>query len=65
MDGILSLHLRLLTNSMTNNNQQQQIPFLDDFQRELDYYKQLNQLMKLPKQRVNYLFDWLNFYFIF
>ena len=35
---------------MTNNNQE--IPFLDNFQRELEYYKQLNQLMKLPKQRV-------------
>ncbi|CAF4701075.1 unnamed protein product, partial [Rotaria sp. Silwood2] len=54
VDGILSLRLRLLTSSMTNNNQK--VPFLDDFQRELDYYRRLNQLMKLPKQRL-YLFE--------
>ncbi|CAF4026721.1 unnamed protein product [Rotaria sordida] len=54
LDGILSLRLRLLTSSMINNNQK--IPFLDDFQRELDYYRRLNQLMKLPKQKL-YLFE--------
>ncbi|CAF4710407.1 unnamed protein product [Rotaria sp. Silwood1] len=54
LDGILSLRLRLLTSSITNNNKK--IPFLDDFQRELDYYRRLNQLMKLPKQKL-YLFE--------
>ncbi|CAF5127159.1 unnamed protein product, partial [Rotaria sp. Silwood1] len=50
IDGILSLRLRLLTSTMTNNDQK--IPYLNDFQQELDNYKQLNRMMKLPKQRV-------------
>jgi hypothetical protein len=51
LDGILSLRLRLLTSIIINN--EQKIPYLNDFQQELDYYKQLNQIMKLPKQRVS------------
>lgn len=51
MDGVLSLRLRLLTSIMTTNDQK--IPYLNDFQQELDCYKQLNRIMKLPKQRVN------------
>ncbi|CAF3892672.1 unnamed protein product [Rotaria magnacalcarata] len=54
LDSILSLRLRLLTCSMTNNNKK--IPFLDDFQRELDCYRRVNQFMKLPKQKL-YLFE--------
>ncbi|CAF3426437.1 unnamed protein product [Rotaria sp. Silwood1] len=54
IDGILSLRLRLLTSTMTNNDQK--IPYLNDFQQELDNYKQLNRMMKLPKQRL-YLFE--------
>ncbi|CAF2414532.1 unnamed protein product [Rotaria sp. Silwood2] len=54
IDGILSLRLRLLTSTMTNNDKQ--IPYLNDFQQELDNYKQLNRMMKLPKQRL-YLFE--------
>jgi hypothetical protein len=33
-------------------NNDDKIPYLNDFQQELDLYKQLNQMMKLPKQRV-------------
>ncbi|CAF3301520.1 unnamed protein product [Rotaria socialis] len=54
IDGILSLRLRLLTSTMAHNDQK--IPYLNDFQQELDCYKQLNRIMKLPKQRV-YLFE--------
>ncbi|CAF3325592.1 unnamed protein product [Rotaria socialis] len=54
LDSVLSLRLRLLTCSMTNNNKK--IPFLDDFQRELDCYRRVNQFMKLPKQKL-YLFE--------
>ncbi len=50
LDSILALRLRLLTSTMANNDQK--IPYLNDFQQELDHYKQLNQMMKLPKQRV-------------
>lgn len=57
LDGILALRLRLLTSIMINN--EQRIPYLDDFQEELDCYRQLNQLMKLPKQRVCELRDLL------
>lgn len=53
-DGILSLRLRLLTNSITKENSS--IPFLDDFHRELEHYKILTQSMKLPKQRF-FLFE--------
>ncbi|CAF3994386.1 unnamed protein product, partial [Adineta steineri] len=54
LDGILSLRLRLLTSIMTSNDKK--LPYLNDFQQELDNYKQLNRMMKLPKQRV-YLFE--------
>jgi len=43
---------------MINNDEK--IPYLNDFQQELDYYKQLNQMMKLPKQRV----DWIHLSFL-
>jgi hypothetical protein len=33
-------------------NNDDKIPYLNDFQQELDLYKQLNQMMKLPKHRV-------------
>lgn len=51
MDGILALRLRLLTSTINNNDQM--IPYLKDFQQELDIYKQLNRMMNLPKQRVS------------
>lgn len=38
-------------------NNEQRIPQLDDFQDELDCYRQLNQMMKLPKQRVGEIID--------
>ena len=51
IDGILALRLRLLTSIITNNDQP--IPYLTDFQEELNNYRQLNLLMKLPKRRVS------------
>ena len=38
-------------------NNEQRIPHLDDFQEELDCYRQLNQMMKLPKRRVREIID--------
>jgi hypothetical protein len=63
IDGILALRLRLLTSTMTNTDQK--VPYLNDFQQELDNYKQLNQMMKLPKQRVNYPIPSLFFFIIY
>ncbi|CAF0788477.1 unnamed protein product [Adineta ricciae] len=54
LDGILALRLRLLTSTMSSN--EKQTPYLHDFQQELDIYRQLNRMMKLPKQRL-YLFE--------
>ncbi|UJR23410.1 hypothetical protein I4U23_026417 [Adineta vaga] len=54
LDGILALRLRLLTSTMSINDKQ--IPYLQDFQQELDNYRQLNRMMKLPKERL-YLFE--------
>jgi hypothetical protein len=42
---------------MTNNDKK--VPYLNDFQQELDNYKQVNQMMKLPKQRVNSIIKYL------
>lgn len=51
LDGILSLRLRLLTKML--NNVDGKLPFLDDFQHELDQYRPAHRQMKLPKQRLN------------
>lgn len=64
LDSILSLRLRLLTSFMTNN-ENNKIPYLNDFQQELDYYKQLNQMTKLPKQRVRHKKQSISFIWLF
>ena len=51
MDGILALRLRLLANTLIFNDET--LPYLDDFQQELEYYRSWNQKMKLPKERVS------------
>lgn len=50
LDGILALRLRLLTSALISDNEK--LPYLDDFQQELDHYRVWNSSMKLPKQRV-------------
>ena len=53
-DGILALRLRLLTNTLIND--EDKLPYLDDFQRELDHFRPWHRHMKLPKERVRAAF---------